>query len=463
MTDQNKALFKEFETKFQSLNQPEEKVEACISFMREVLSQAGTPRLKDFWDAKNVCMQAFKEKMNPIKRKAYWEEYVELTTEAKRLKTILDEQSSFNLEQIELALDALKNDIDALSSAIEKVEPLTLSNNIRRLIKSPKYLIEQHAQLFVLNALSVRLNALRKEVIHTDMRIKHKNKLLKAISEYSDKVFPQRRELIKTLSDDFLLTIEAFAAGRMQESVPTFHLKDEIKKLQQLSKELSLSSPVFKKTRDILSGCWDIVKKKEKEFAEVNAKLAEEHDEAYKLLEPDCIAFSENPTTIQNGQALIAKVKAATLSKQGQRALTDLVQTGVHVLKQKEKEAEEKRKEEQKLQLDELMSSILSADSLTSERAKELELEMKALLDSMLVSEVERMRLDAMLYKMKAEILLKANAQEELHSFRKVLKEKLNEYRKGAGGSSLDFEKAMLYSELTDECRSLLDRIEAKS
>lgn len=461
MTSQEKSRFKEFESKCTEEKDPERKVQLCIDFMREVLSQGGAPRLKDFWDAKNLCIQAFKERMNPIKRKAFWDEYVELTTEAKRLKTILDEQSSFNLEQIELALQALGADIDSLSAAVEKIPPLELPNNVRRLMKDPKGLCEMHAELFVLNTLSARLNALRKEVINTDMRIKHKNVLLKSISESSDKVFPKRRDLIKTLSDQFLLVVEAFALGRMKDDVPPFHVKDEIRKLQQLSKQLSLSSPVFKKTRDILSECWDTVKKREKAFAEENALQAEEFTENFEKLKPKCEAFAGNPTTIEEGNTLMNELKSEKLSKHGYRALSDFVQTGIKILKQKRKEEREKKIAAEQERMQRLVDRLQSANELSVEEAKALESEIVQDLESMTISEVEKMKLDALLYEMKGETYLKMGANAELSQFKKFLREKLNEYRKGAGSSSLDFEKAMLFSELTDSCRRLLDRIES--
>jgi hypothetical protein len=91
---------------------PEEKLRLAIEFMKQSLAQEGTPRFKDFWDAKNICLPLFKEKLSQSIKEVFWAKYTELATEAKRLKEILEEQASFAMEQIELALKALACEVE---------------------------------------------------------------------------------------------------------------------------------------------------------------------------------------------------------------------------------------------------------------------------------------------------------------------------------------------------------------
>ena len=216
MTNQKQDLYKTFEESFAKKATPEEKVEHALEFMKEVIAQEGNPRMKDFWDAKNLCIEAFKEKMNPVKRKVLWDQYTELTTEAKRLKAILDENSAFNVEQIELALQGLSKEIENREHATSKVKDLNLGKFLAR-NREAKEWNGWYKELFVLNALSAQLTGLRKEIIKTEMRIKHKNRLLEFVNSLSDIVFPLRRDLLQSLSDSFVLAVESFAAGRMKE------------------------------------------------------------------------------------------------------------------------------------------------------------------------------------------------------------------------------------------------------
>ena len=65
--------------------------------------QPQSPHFKDFWEARRLCLPLFKENMNPKSRSLLWAEYIEISAEARKLKEILDEQSPFAVEQIELA------------------------------------------------------------------------------------------------------------------------------------------------------------------------------------------------------------------------------------------------------------------------------------------------------------------------------------------------------------------------
>ena len=105
-------LFSDFLQQFESERTAEGKIRLSIDFMRAALSNSGTPRFKDFWEGRRICLPLFKENISPKVRSQLWSSYIELSTEAKRLKEILDEQSAFAIEQIELAIQALERDLE---------------------------------------------------------------------------------------------------------------------------------------------------------------------------------------------------------------------------------------------------------------------------------------------------------------------------------------------------------------
>src|SRR3989344_8936758 len=186
------AIFREFEEKMSLFATPEEKIASGLSFMRSSISQEGTPRFREFWDARKLVLPCFKANINPAIRSKLWGEYVELTVEARRLKEILEEQSAFAMEQIDLAISALENDLGNLETLFAQGREIVFPEQSPT-IKAKASLYNQiQRELNLLNTLASRLNGLRKEVIKTDMRIRFKTKFFKRFSELGDRVFPKR-------------------------------------------------------------------------------------------------------------------------------------------------------------------------------------------------------------------------------------------------------------------------------
>ena len=76
--------FQEFTAQFVALPTLEEKVAYGLQFMRSSISQEGSPRFREFWEARRQILGCFKENLNPAIRSKLWGEYVELTVEARR-------------------------------------------------------------------------------------------------------------------------------------------------------------------------------------------------------------------------------------------------------------------------------------------------------------------------------------------------------------------------------------------
>lgn len=462
MTNQKQDLYKTFEETFQQKQHSEEKVEHALEFMKEVLAQEGNPRMKDFWDAKNLCIEAFKEKMNPIKRKVLWDQYTELTGEAKRLKAILDENSAFNVEQIELALEGLAKEVQNKEEAVKRAPDLKLGKHLSRHRDAQNWQ-NWHKELFVLSALSTQLTGLRKEIIKTEMRIKHKNRLLDLVNTLSDVVFPQRRDLLQKLSDAFVFAVETFAATRMQkEDVSPFMLKDDIKSFQSVAKQISLTSPAFKKSREVLSKCWEVVMEKEKGASEEREKLIEEQKETVAALQEEISAFQEGERSAVACDALIKKVKNAQLERRSEKTLLDPLFSFQKEVKAQRKAEKQKQVQERAQKLDSLISSLESAEGLDHDALETLHKDVESGLEELAVSELHRLKIHFLMQKVAADVYMEHGLDEKLAQLSKELKTSFQKLRKESGASALDFERGIILSELMEDTRSLLERIQSR-
>ena len=182
---------------FEEESTAEGKIRLSIDFMSAALSHSGTPRFKDFWEGRRLCLPLFKENISPKVRSQLWGSYIELSTEAKRLKEILDEQSAFAIEQIELAIQGLESDLERYDHILSQSQEAPLLPECVTLKDKEEFYSQVQRELALLNTLAVRVNGMRKEVVKTEMRIRIKNKLLERLSLCGDQIFPRRKELIK--------------------------------------------------------------------------------------------------------------------------------------------------------------------------------------------------------------------------------------------------------------------------
>lgn len=248
----------------------ENKLKSAIAFMEEALAQDKTPDFKNFWEVRKICLDLFKEQMPPPVRSQLWNRYHELSKEARRLKDILDEQSNFASEQIEIAIQALEKEISQIAQAVEASESLSF----KALENQAVFYGNLQKELNLLNAYASRVNALRKELIKTEMRIRIKNRFFQRLSAIGDQIFPRRKELIQKISEQFAQDVDQFITehfAKFDQKESVFALREEIKALQGSAKMLTLNTQVFNQTRLRLSECWDklksVEKEKKKEFA----------------------------------------------------------------------------------------------------------------------------------------------------------------------------------------------------
>jgi hypothetical protein len=494
-------LFKEFAEKLASLPTPEEKIAHGLQFMRSSISQEGSPRFREFWEARRVVLPFFKENLNPAIRSKLWNEYVELTVEARRLKEILEEQSAFAMEQIDLAIKALEGDVTNFDALLATMGDLNFPEAAQTIRRSANVYNKIQRELNLLNTLASRLNGLRKEIIKTDMRIRFKTKFFKRLSDLGDSIFPKRKELIEAISAEFEKDIELFVSNHFKGEeivgAPYYALREEIKSLQSMAKLFTLNSGVFTRTRLRLSECWDKVKVLEKEHKKEVLERKQASSQQRQSIQSKIDALKEKalelPIQELNTEidAISDEMRNIPLHRDDVRYLRDelfrLREPHIAAQEQKARELEAAEKEKLRLKREKLVA-LKEKISHFSKEGERLELEALATvyaeilteLEQLEISKMEKQQIERTLRPLKDLIAdkkehsllnLSEDDKKTLENLRVVLQQKkqrrqeikdqLETYRKALGGSSLDFEKAMHYRELVEQEKERLEKANA--
>ncbi len=502
-TDSSLALsetLKEFLQTIDKNPQADEKLKKLLEFMKHALSQKGSPRFRDFWEAKKICLPLFKEKMSHAVREKLWAQYIELSTEAKNLKSILDEQSSFSVQQIELALKAIASDLENHRTLSAGNKSSLISTDAPALASNMDFYETTQKQIAFYITLSARTKELRKEILQTEMRIKDKNKLLTQLSKLADSFLPKKKGLIKEISDEFVADVTRFASKYfdldqkqlLAVKIPLFKLRDEIKQMQLFAKSLSLNSGSFSKSRLTLSNCWEILREEGKVLKEKHAQRQKDFEEKVSkfqdLLSKAEQAYVENPPkskseVLKKVDEFLKALKEEKLHKNEVMLLKkELAQfEEKHTLpfvelEKKEKELQNKAQMDKELKAtafkEKYLEIVAASESLTLLNLKEhyenFQAEKKShrfdFSSKLRVSELSRELFELILLKEEQDLTLEEDTEEtkELftrwEAFKEETRKRLESYRKEMGGSGFDFEKAMLYREYMDLEKARLDR-----
>lgn len=496
------AAFVEFSEKLNSFPTPEEKIAFGLQFMRGAISQEGSPRFREFWESRRLILSFFKENLNPAIRSKLWNEYVELTVEARRLKEILEEQSSFAMEQIDLAIQAIEGDLTNFESLLLGSGDISFPEAAETIRQKAHLYNQIQRELNLLNTLASRLNALRKEIIKTDMRIRFKTKFFKRLSELGDNIFPKRKQLIEQISAEFEKDVERFVAthfkGEEAVGAPYYALREEIKALQGMAKILTLNSAAFGKTRLNLSECWDKVKVLEKEHKkavherrQASSGVRQNFQDKIEALKTQAAEGMSLRDVDREIEEIQLEMRAVHLDREDIRHLREefsrLRAPLVSAIEQKAKELEEAEKERFRLKKEKVAlvkeniatlvkeGSQLDLETLTL-RFEEIEKEIQ----SLEISKMEKQQIERQMRPLKDVI-----AEKKEHSLinlsdddrktlenlkfvlqqkkerRQEIKEQVETYRKMLGASNLDFEKAMQYRELLEQEKERLEKANA--
>lgn len=494
-------LLKEFSEKLETFATPEEKITYGLQFMRGSISQEGSPRFREFWEARRFVLPFFKENLNAAIRSTLWNEYVELTVEARRLKEILEEQSAFAMEQIDLAIKSMEEEMTNFAALLAQSGEIAFPETVETTRQKSHIYNQIQKELNLLNTLASRLNALRKEVIKTDMRIRFKTKFFKRLSDLGDRIFPKRKELIESISAEFEKDVDRFVANHFKEEgvvgAPYYALREEIKSLQGMAKLLTLSSQVFTRTRLKLSECWDKVKVLEKEHKKEAFERKQASSEQRLPIQAKIDALKEKAAAMnlrdldKEIDEIHTEMRAVSLHREDVRAMRDeLAQIRLPLIRaqeQKAKELEEiekeklRQKKERIAAFKEKISRMAKeGDRMDLESLQSAYQEAQAEMAQLEISKMEKQQIDRNLRHLKDSIAdkkehsllnLSEDDKKNLENLRMVLqqkkqrrqeiKEQLEMHRKVLGSSNLDFEKAMHYRELVEQDRERLEKANA--
>lgn len=480
-------------------NEPDAKLQFTIEFMETSLSQTGTPHFKSFWEARAVCLELFKENISPPLRASLWIKYNELSKEARRLKEILDEQSAFAVEQIEMAIKALEEDIVSFEQHLQKMTPVEFSVTNKAMTKRLPHYQKLQNELNLLNTQASRINGLRKELIRTEMRVRQKNKFFQRLSAAGDKVFPRRKDLIKDVSQSFMADVDAFINENFKndQHESLFTLREEIKALQNMAKILTLNTHSFTHTRMRLSDCWDLIKGEEKERKKERAQqkviYRQNVDDAMKKLQAFNEAFQANQLTLNEANKqldeIFAYMRSLELGRDEQRFLREELNCARRPITEKMHAAENERhhleNEKERLRreaiqhiksrIEELMKNHASYDIETLIAEREALLEK---MSSIALSKVEKFDIERQLKpfrdliseKRESSLLsLSDDDRQSLLQLKEILKQRkdrrqeiknqIEVFRKASGASGLDFVQAMNYNAQLAEEKERLEKI----
>ncbi len=489
----------------QAIAETDEKLRLCIDQMQSKLSEGTTPQFREFWEIKKECLALFKENLSPKTRGDLWKRYVDLSAEARRLKGILEEQSIFACEQIDLAIQGLSVDLDSYEERLIQMPDLEVNLDLMPLsLKKNEYYNPTQKQLSFLNALAAKVNALRKEAIKTDMRVRSRSKMLKQLASCGDRVFPLRKELIKKISEEFVLDVSCFVKTYFEADKKTFisihQLREEVKNLQLLAKQLTLNTQAFTETRIALSFCWDQLKAWDKEKKQERADIRNQQKQSYeealskvKEFELFCLSETSLPAVLKQHEETLNFLKGLKdLGSAEFRQLKDLLATYKRPFEEKQKEQQEAvqrhEKELESLRLaklhevkEEAQKLLENAESMSAEEAQAQRVSLEETMKSLTLSKAEKMALERFM-KLLRDRLLEVKSKrilslsdsdqakhDELYSIlqekkvrRQEIKTQLEAYRKAVGGGAgFDFEKAMMYKELMESEKEVLEKISA--
>ncbi len=496
------AAFLAFSKELNEIQDPEKKLSKTIEYMENALSQTGTPHFKEFWDAKHLCLELFKENINPSVRVTLWAKYSEICREARKLKEIFDEQSAFAAEQIEIAVKSIEDELNSYDSLLDKIPHIQIEHKCFSLDHNMERYDQLQRELNLLNAYAMRTNALRKELIKTEMRIKQKNSFFQRLSQMGDFIFPKRKKLIQELSALFMQDVEHFIEKTFSHEMKTpelFDAREEIKALQYCAKIFTLNTESFSKTRLRLSECWDsikdVVKERKKVVHEQKQEFKKHYDELNAQLEAIKKAFQEGASSDETEKKLeefFHQMRNLVLGKFEIRDLREKVnefrkeiQAKAHASEQIKKQAsmqhereKQERFEKLKLKLQEASSKIdqesfeqstalyeecikeLASSSFPKAHKQDLEKLTRKFKD--LLSDKKEKQLMSLSQDQKQTLADLKNALKDRLEQRQEIKATLEQCRKIQGGSGLDFSQAMQTNELIEQEKDRLEKIEAK-
>lgn len=484
-TPKEPLVLADFTKEFEGLEGPDDKLRFAMEGMRAALAQEGVANFKAFWEIRALCTELFKEAVNPALRAYYWTEYRELSHEARRLKELLNSESAFASEQMEGAILGLEQEVAALEEG-ESLATLESDSVVRR--HFDKYARWQ-GELSLLNGYTARIQALRKELIPLEIRIRNKNRFFERLSALGDRLYPRRKELMRQISDLFSADVTYFIDHNFpngEPQGPLYRLRDEIKYLQGFAKQITLTTQVFSDSRKRLSECWDLLREagrqrkaeqgEKRELFRTNLDLLmTKLGELSGQVDDPAVQSDESSRNLEKIMREMKEIELGPHERNDFREKLGEVRQRLFARVKGEESVRKQREEEQRVERLHKLAQIAERLEGLAERSElsALEQELSQLHISGAESESLRQRfaeVEEQLVEREETQLLSGNlSSDELHQAleglqerRREIKEQFEELRKAGGSSGLDFEKAMAYREAINRDRERLDRLDQK-
>lgn len=467
------------------LETPEEKLEHVVAFMQTALEGGNGQHFREFWEARKLCLDLFQLPINAVIRVRLWTRYNELCYEAKRVKELFEEQSSFVTEQIERAIEAVAKDFEEIEGKLAimpQIEAFMACKTIGQHLDQYQRL--QH-ELDYLNSFATRLSSLRKEVLKTDIKHKQKTKLLSRLWVLGDTIFPRRKQVIGEVSALFEKDVNDFIQSTFVGDLKMhdlFSVREEIQHLQGAAKFLTLRSEVFTATRLRLGQCWDSIKtvlaERKKEHNEQRQEFRHHRDELLAEIEKIKTDVEQKTMSSANaGKALhqiYTRMRTLSLAHQDVRIVREKleeVEKGLERVEEKKApvaESKRNRWKELATRATELAAGTdamvleeafhkLHTESLEANLSKNERLELDQALCQVRET-MERLHEESNLSGMSEEAIF--GELSALERMRVDVREQLERWRRVSGGRGCDFSEALRYTELIEKERARLERID---
>ncbi len=480
-----------------------DKLGKAISLMELALSQKSGPDFKTFWESRNLCLELFKDTKMPAIKTMLWPKYKEITKQAKRLQTMFEAETVFAVEQIDIAIKALEKDVNEIKEQLDKMPEPDITKSCRSIKNNFSIYLKIQKELCLLNTFASRVNALRKELIRTKMRIGQKNLFFKTLSSIGDAVFPDRKELIKEISALFSQDVDDFVNKNFSKDAAfeknLYGIREEIKAFQSVAKNLTLNTNSFTTMRVKLSDCWQTIKISEKELRKTENDFKEIYQNNYNELSEKIKNISQSfdskemsATDAKNRLDDINKsIRSTKLGKIEIKRLRDELKIALEPIlslieleEKKRIQVEQKKFEKKKEQINALEKKISQAfrkkDSLSKDQISKVLTEVEndlAQIEKITCVEREHFgRLiiplkDVFYAKEEEETLsgLSQDKKDQMKALAQILvsrqkrknaiKEEIEKLRKTCGGSGLDFEQSMSFNDKLNSEKNRLDDI----
>lgn len=303
-----------------------EKIRFCVTLMHKLLLEDPVP-FGDFWSVRRQCVQLFESPLHPAVRGTLWKELSVISNEGRQASQQVDESAREGLEATEAALAAIEEELDGIEAAEGQLPLFELPQFFADLAKRGREYDFLQRRLTLWSRHLLQLRALRGELLQMVVGVRLKSPLLKRLSERGDLLYAQRQEKMKELGELFRRDVELFIQKRFEgerPQVPFFQLRDEIKNLQALKKELILLLDDAKAMGERLSSCWEWVRAAERQWK----KQKQEKQEADKTqLTPLLLSLQEVDEKIKEGSLAPSSLRKelTTLDRQAKGVLSERV------------------------------------------------------------------------------------------------------------------------------------------